>query len=68
MGISQTIRAKKFEENWTKIKGSCQSERVAAEMISYSKMPLANKLLFLKEIVLEMIWAWIKNILEGNQS
>ena len=40
MGISQTIRAKKFEENWTKIKGSCQSEREAAEMMSYRKMPL----------------------------
>ena len=31
---------KKFEENQTKIKGGCQSERKAAEMISYSKMPL----------------------------
>ena len=40
MGISQTIRAKKFEKNWTKIKGSCQSEREAAEMMSYRKMPL----------------------------
>ena len=31
---------KKFEVNRTKIKGDCQSERKAAEMISYSKMPL----------------------------
>ena len=31
---------KKFEVNWTKIKGGCQSERKAAEMNSYSKMPL----------------------------
>ena len=31
---------KKFEVNQTKIKGGCQSERNAAEMISYSKMPL----------------------------
>ena len=46
---------KKFEVNQTKIKDGCQLERKAAEMISYSKMPLANKLLFLKEIVLEMI-------------
>ena len=30
----------KFEVNQTKIKGGCQSERKAAEMISYSKMPL----------------------------
>ena len=32
---------KKFEVNQTKIKGGCQWERKAAEMISYSKMPLA---------------------------
>ena len=38
--MSQTI--KKFEVNQTKIKGGCQSERKAAEMISYRKMPLGN--------------------------
>ena len=31
---------KKFEVNRTKIKGGCQSERKAAEMICYSKMSL----------------------------
>ena len=34
---------KKFEENRTIIKGICQSERKAAEMISYRKMPLARR-------------------------
>ena len=33
---------KKFQVNQTNIKGGCQSERKSAEMISYSKMPLAN--------------------------
>ena len=32
---------KKFEVNWTKIKGGCQSERKVSQLNSYSKMPLA---------------------------
>ena len=43
MGIGQIVRAhaqELFEVNRTKIKGDCQSERKAAEMISYHKMPL----------------------------
>ena len=31
---------KKFEVNWTKIKGGCQSERKVSQLNSYSKMPL----------------------------
>ena len=31
---------KKFEVNQKKIMGGCQSKRKAAEMISYSKMPV----------------------------
>ena len=31
---------KKFEANWTKIKGGCQSERKVSQLNSYSKMPL----------------------------
>ena len=34
---------KKFEVNWKKIKGGCQSERKAAEMVSYSKMSLVTE-------------------------
>ena len=37
---------KKFEVNRTKVKGDCQSERKAVEMISYSKMPLVYFILF----------------------
>ena len=33
-------RHKKFEVNWTKIKGGCQSERKVSQLNSYSKMPL----------------------------
>ena len=33
---------KKFKVNQRKIKGDCQWERKAAEMISYSKMPLVS--------------------------
>ena len=40
MGVSQITHAQEVEVNQTKIKGGCQSERKAAEMISYSKMPL----------------------------
>jgi len=47
MGISQIFRAHAQEVlryiNRTKITGGCQSERKAAEMISYSKMPLIKK-------------------------
>ena len=31
---------KKFEVNWTKIKGGCQLERKVSQLNSYSKMPL----------------------------
>ena len=31
---------KKFEVNWTKIKGGCQSGRKVSQLNSYSKMPL----------------------------
>ena len=31
---------KKFEVNWTKIKGGCQSERKVSQLNSYRKMPL----------------------------
>ena len=34
---------KKFEVNWTKIKGGCQSERKVSQLNSYSKMPLTQK-------------------------
>ena len=34
---------KKFEVNWTKIKGGCQSERKVSQLNSYSKMPLSVK-------------------------
>ena len=34
---------KKFGINWTKIKNGCRLERKAAEMISYSKIPLEAK-------------------------
>ena len=33
---------KKFEVNWTKIKGGCQSGRKAAELISTSKLSLVQ--------------------------
>ena len=34
---------KKFEVNWTKIKGGCQSERKVSQLNSYSKMPLVTE-------------------------
>ena len=37
---------KKFEVNQTKIKDGCQSERKAAETISFRKMPLASDFFF----------------------
>ena len=42
---------KKFEVNRKKISGGCQSERKAAEMISYSKMPLVYMVYDLQETV-----------------
>ena len=39
---------KKCEVNQTKIKGGCQSERKAAEMISYGKMPIGTNIVFEK--------------------
>ena len=59
MGVSQITHAQEVEVNQTKIKGGCQSERKAAEMISYSKMPLATtcskKLLIEKNFFFQFI-------------
>ena len=34
---------KKFEVNWLKIKGGCQSETKVSQLISNSKMPLVSR-------------------------
>ena len=47
---------KKFEVNRTKIKGGCQLERKAAEMISYSKMPPKTANLLLGILTLKVVY------------
>ena len=52
MSTSQTIRAH-AQEVWgksDKIKGGCQLERKAGEMISYSKMPLPKSKKVLRQV------------------